>query len=135
MCTHISLCLTFLRSIPLLLRSYIPISYLYLSQKFWNSSSTHNVCSSFICLYEFERLHAKVFLDKTINTFEKTSVSSRYITIYTFIFQRNIKLVSTSSMFRSAYSFKNSKIPVKTTCILYRRMVAIFIKYFVYELG
>ena len=100
--------------------------------KSWNFTSSHNICPSFMCLYEFEILQAKVFLENKINTFWKTTFSTRYIRVYTFKFQTFIELVSTSSVFRTVYSAKTSKIPIDIACLVYRRMVVKFIKYFVY---
>ena len=99
--------------------------------RFWNCTSSHKFCSSFIGLYEFEILLAKVFLGNKIIKFWKTTISLRYILDYTFIFQYNIKLVRNSSMLRPVYSFKISKIPVYISCKLYRKMIILFIYYFV----
>ena len=36
---------------------------------FWNSTSTQTICFSSLCLYEFERLHDKIFLENINNRF------------------------------------------------------------------
>ena len=97
-------------------------SYIYFISftKFWYSTSSHNICSSFIWLYEFEIFCAKVFFENIVNTFEKTSISTSYITIFTFIFQYIIKFVSSSSVFWSSYTFEVSEISIDVTCVIYR---------------
>ena len=108
-------------------RIIIPKIYFISLTIFWYSTTSHNTCSSLICLNEFEILHAKVFLENVVNTFEETSVLTMYSTVFTFIFQQVNKFVSTFSGFRSAYSFKVSELPIITTCIIYRRMIIKFI--------
>ena len=108
-------------------RIVYPIIYFISFTKFLNSISSHNFCCSLIWLYEFETLHAKVFLENIVNTFEKASVFIWYMTVITLVFQNIIKLFSTSSMFRPVYSFKISEIPINIACIIYRRMVIVFI--------
>ena len=95
--------------------------------KIWNPTSNHNISSSFSWLYEFEILHAKVFLENMVKTFEETSVSTRYIKIYTLIFQKTFHFISTSSLVWSSYSFEISKLLINITCIKYTRMIIIFI--------
>ena len=95
--------------------------------KFWNSTLSQNICSSSIRFYEFEIICAKVFFENIVNTFEKTSVSTWYITIITFIFQNIVKFVGSSSVVRSVYSFEVSEISMNVTCVIYRRMIIIFV--------
>ena len=122
--------MTDLGTINLLLRSYIPRSSLYRSQ---NSGILHRVVT--LVLLSYDRKNSKYSLLKSLFfiALHKNSISTRYITVFILIYDNILELFSASSMFRPVYSFKYSKIPIKITCIIYKRLIIIFIKCFVYE--
>ena len=97
------------------------------------STSSRKICSYIIRLYEFETLLAETFPANKNIPCQKTTISFKCITVYTFIFQNIIKPVSISTVIRPVYSPKNCEIPIEVSCIIHRRMIVIFIKYSLYE--
>ena len=104
-----------------------PDIYFISITKFGYSTTRHNIFSSFIWLYEFQILHAKILLENKVDSLEKASVSIWYITVSSLLDQNFFELVSTSSMFGTVYSFKNSKLLKNIFCIKYRRRIIIFV--------
>ena len=117
----------------MLLRSKIPKSILYLSQ---NCGFLHRVIKFLLllqdCVYSKNSL-LKVFRENITIAVLETCISTRFKTVVTLIFQNIIKLVSASSMFRPVGLLKTSLISISFSRVIYRRMVVIFIKKFVYE--